>query len=58
MLIFRILATVIMGLSCITCFLKNISIFSTWEHPDRNVILWTIYGLIWRAFVIITLWII
>lgn len=58
MLIFRILATIFVGLSCITCFLKNISIFSDWKHPYRETILFTNYGWLWRAFVIVAIWII
>lgn len=58
MLVFRIIATVFMGLSCITCFFKNISIFSDWKHATRDVLMISIYGWIWRAFVIVALWLI
>jgi len=51
----RIIATVIMGLSCFTCFLKNTNIFT---KSNKAVIISTVYGLLWRAFVITALWII
>lgn len=57
-MVFRIIGTILMGLSCFTCFFKNISVFKDYEHVDRDVILFTLYGLLWRAFVIAALWLI
>lgn len=55
MLIFRILGTVFVGFSVITCFLKNCNIFA---QSNRDVIISTVYGWLWRAFVIVAIWII
>ena len=55
MLVFRILGTVFTGLSCVSCFFKNINIFS---KSDKSVIVATVYGWLWRALVIVALWII
>lgn len=54
----KIIATVFLGLSCITCFFKNLSIFSRegTKKEDLAIILTTIYGLIWRIFIIIIIW--
>ena len=58
MLIFRILGTIFVGLSCITCFIKNVSIMAEMNHPYRDVIIFTNYGWLWRTLVIVALWII
>lgn len=59
MLVLRIIATVLMGISCATCLFKNINIFSRGTaEGDREVVLTTIYGCTWRAFVIVALWLI
>lgn len=60
MLVFRILGTVLVGLSCLTAFLKNCTIFKELNEDKlvRNVCGWTIYGWLWRAFVIVALWVI
>lgn len=61
MLVIRIIGTVIVGLSCFTAFIKNCAIFKHCE-TDKEIVLktygWTIYGWLWRAFIIVALWII
>ncbi len=54
-MIWRILITVFVGISCFTCFLKNCNIFG---KSNRGVILTTIYGIAWRAAVIVGAWMI
>lgn len=59
MLVFRILATIFMGISCVTALVKNINIYAgRGEHSDVTVIISTIYGWAWRAFVIVAIWLI
>lgn len=59
MLVFRILSTVFLGLSCITSLMKNINMFGDNTHQgDKEVIGFTIYGWLWRAFVIVSIWLI
>ena len=59
MLVFRILATVFVGISCFTCFIKNVVFFKDDEkYQLAKVSIWTIYGWLWRAFVIVSLWVI
>ena len=60
MLWLRIVATVFMGISCMTCLIKNINIYSNTQNPSNNdnieVAIATIYGWLWRAFVIVAIW--
>ena len=56
MLALRIIGTVLIGFSCFTCLFKNIGMFS--DRKDRYVIGWTAYGWLWRAFIIVALWVI
>lgn len=59
MLVFRILATVFMGFSCITTFIKNITVYANkGKYDDACIIATSIYGWLWRAFVIVALWLI
>lgn len=62
MLVFRILATVFLSISCVMCLIKNINIFSDTKHNDRLdnilVITSTAIGWSWRAFVIVAVWVI
>ena len=58
MLVFRIVATVIMGFSCSTCLFKNVNFFKEDIYQDKKIVLWTLYGWLWRAFVIVALWVI
>lgn len=54
MLVFRILATVFVGISVLSAFIKNMSLFNEW----KQFIPWTIWSLSWRAFVITAIWLI
>ena len=54
MLALRIIATILMGISCLTAFFKNISIFG--DEKNRWVIIPTIHGWLWRAFIIVVVW--
>lgn len=61
MLVFRILGTIFVGLSCITTMIKNANCFS--QGHDKNIekmLTWiaTVWGWLWRAFVIVALWLI
>ena len=57
MLALRIIATTFIGLSCITTVLKTMAIYE--EEPEKIVLFtFTIYSWLWRALVIVTLWII
>lgn len=60
MLAFRIIATVLMGLSCFTALVKNINIYAkhNTKSEDIAIIISTAYGWLWRAFVIVALWVI
>ena len=59
MLVFRILATVFVGISCITAFIKNICVYyNEGKFDDACIIATSIYGWLWRAFVIVALWLI
>ena len=55
MLALRIIATIFVGLSCITTVLKTMAIYE--EEPEK-IVLFIIYSWLWRALVIVTLWII
>ena len=60
MLWLRIVATVFMGISCATCLMKNINIFTDTQHPNgtanKELAIATIYGWLWRAFIIFAIW--
>ena len=60
MLWLRIVATVFMGISCMTCLVKNIHLYSNTQKPSENdtieVAISTIYGWLWRAFIIFAIW--
>lgn len=63
MLVFRIIATLIISISCITCFVKNVNVFlklSGFSEKERDmaIIISTVYGWLWRAFIIVALWLI
>lgn len=62
MLVFRIIATCFVGLSVFTSFLKNCTIFKDIVDDDSRLVRrvggWTLYSWLWRAFVIVALWII
>ena len=60
MLVWRIIATVIMGISCLTCLIKNINLYADTQHPENSgsieIAIACIYGWIWRAFIIFVIW--
>ena len=62
MLVFRILATVFVGISVITGLLKNIVIFCDKEDTEKinlgAVFGWCAWSILWRAFVIVAIWVI
>ena len=59
MLVFKILGTIFLGLSCLTAMFKNINIFGGRNSSDDwFVIGTTVWGWLWRAFVIVALWVI
>ena len=58
MLALRIIATVILGISCITSALKNISIFGGTPREFTYITYTTLYSWLWRAFIIVVVWVI
>jgi hypothetical protein len=59
MLVFRILGTIFVGLSCLTAMFKNINIFGGRNSSDDWFVAGTtVWGWLWRAFVIVALWVI
>ena len=56
MLRFRIIATVLLGISFVSMGVKNIGLFS--ESNWRVLIGWTTWGMIWRTFCIVAIWLI
>lgn len=58
MLALRIIATVLIGLSCIMVLPNKVSMFKDTAHSDRDIVLTTLVSLLWRAFVIVALWVI
>ena len=57
MLALRIIATVFVGLSFLTAWIKNSNV---WSRADENGMCLgvTLYGWLWRAFVIVVIWVI
>ena len=57
MLALRIIATVFVGLSFLTTWVKNSNV---WSSQNEDGMLWgvTLYGWLWRAFVIVAIWVI
>lgn len=61
MLALRIIATVLLGISCSTCLFKNINVFDGRDMhfpTDKYIIVSTLWGWLWRAFVIVVIWLI
>ena len=61
MLVFRILATVLVGISFITGLLKNLVMFCGRKdtEPALGVCIgFSVWSIIWRAFVIVAIWIV
>lgn len=54
MLAFRIIATVLMSISVITGITKNASCF----EEENTVIFSSLWSILWRAFVIVAIWVI
>lgn len=57
MLVLRIIATVFVGLSVITTWVKNSNIWSRAYDTGMRLGV-TLYGWLWRAFVIVAIWVI
>lgn len=60
-MVFKIISTVFIAISCLTTLLKNCVMFKDIQDDrklTRSVAFWTIYGWLWRAFVIVSLWLI
>ena len=57
-LLFKIIASFFVGLSCLSALIKNINIFAEVEKNkgDFGVFASTIYGWAWRGFVIFVIW--
>ena len=58
MLALRIIATVLLGISCIMVLPNKVCLCKDTTHCDRDTILTTLVSLLWRAFVIVALWVI
>lgn len=60
MLALRIIGTVIMAYSVISAFCKNAKLFQIGEHEWNysGFFSFTIWGWLWRAFIIVALWVI
>ena len=58
MLVFRILGTVFVGISILTMLFKNAGLATDDDLNIKLFSLWSVWGLAWRAFVIVALWMI
>ena len=58
MLVFKILSTIFVGFSCITTIIKTSYIIKCEDAEGWQWFLWNGYSLIWRAFVIVSIWLI
>ena len=56
MLALRIIATVLLGISCVMTLPNKICIYKDMKHSDRDIIITTLISLLWRAFVIVVIW--
>ncbi len=57
MLALRIIATVLLGISCVTGFCKNIlSLREGDNYWTKAIILSSLWGWLWRAFIIVVVW--
>lgn len=54
MLALKIIATIFVAVSFVTTFIKNQTLF---EGENRAITLTTVWGWLWRAFVIVALWV-
>ena len=57
MLALKVIGTVFLALSCVFAFIKNVNIWCRYEDRYMFAVA-TVYGWLWRAFVIVALWII
>ena len=57
MLVLRIIATVFVGLSFLTTWVKNANVWSNKDENGTRLVV-TLYGWLWRAFVIVAIWVI
>lgn len=59
MLALKIISTLFVGFSCVTTFIKNVATFKVKENTfnTKAIFMFTIYGWLWRALVITTIWI-
>ena len=58
MLVLRIIATIFIALSVLTAVLKNARVSIESENQTLYFIVTTSYSALWRAFVIVALWLI
>ena len=56
-LAFKIIATVLVGFSYLTGLSKNVLIFAD-NNNVFHFIGWSLWSIMWRTFVIVTIWII
>ena len=64
-LFFKIASTVFLSLSAVMCFIMNINVFGDNHkgfgvsfYDDMWIMIPTLIGWLWRAFVIVTLWVV
>lgn len=57
MLALKIISTVFLGLSVFTSVGKNLCMFER-DETGKDFLLWTLYSWLWRALVIVTIWVI
>lgn len=55
MLVLKILATIFVAISFITAYTKNQTLF---DGENKAILLTTLWGWLWRAFVIVVIWLI
>lgn len=58
MLVLKILVTLFVSFSCFTGVIKNIGLFANTPHEIRNFTIYTICEWLWKAFVIVTIWLV
>ena len=55
MLVLRVVATILVAISFITAYMKNNSLF---EGEKKAIAATTLWGWLWRAFIIVVIWVI
>ena len=58
MLVFRILTTVFISISIFTALLKNIAVINDKEAQVGATVFYCLWSVLWRAFVIVAVWVI